>query len=416
MFGRFVEKQPLLKQAPVPLCRRRRFKSGCEVNFARMLCGSLKSNGLADPFKNNEDDTFPEEQLPPPLQEHGAVSMDQPPRKVRQSERAPEGLAHAVHPAGYQQMPQMQQPASSQQLHLPSYFDMWPAHAAAMSQALGANMGFSNSGMGIGGIRHLHQNGNGAAGMNHTAAASGVDVPAYQTAGVPPLQAVSNGLAAAAGATSDAVTDPSFPSDSSPDIQGRKPEASATVVPAVSASQEGCPAAEAQLPSGASASSVAPQASAAVAATGTMHRPKQYPTPPGSLPPMLHPSLPLAATQAPASTAAALSSSFPGSFPFSPNALAANSFAPALHSSTAADVTRLTQSQLGWYAQHLPMFAGNTNPAGLNGYLPAPFVLNTNQVPLKAESPAAAGAAALSSVAAGLEGEAGRKRKSPGSC
>ncbi|KAL0032413.1 hypothetical protein WJX79_010192 [Trebouxia sp. C0005] len=43
--------------------RRRRFKSGCEVNFARMLCGSLNRNGLADPFKNNEDDTFPEEQL-----------------------------------------------------------------------------------------------------------------------------------------------------------------------------------------------------------------------------------------------------------------------------------------------------------------------------------------------------------------
>ena len=379
-----------------------------------MLCGSLKSNGLADPFKNNEEDTFPEEQLPPPLQEHGSA-VDQPLRKGRQSERAPapEGLVHAVHPAGYQpqDMPQVQQPASSQQLHFPSYFDMWPAHAAAMSQALGANMRFGANGIETGGMRHLNQDSDAAARASSAAAAFGVNPSAYQAAGLLPSQAISNGYAATAGATTDAVTNSSLPSDSSPELD--KPKAPATVVPAVLASQEAPPASEAPQPPGLPASSVAPQASTAVAASGAMHRPVQSPTPPGSLPPLRHPSLPHAAV--PASTAATLSSSFPGSFLFLPNAPAADSFAPALHSSTAADVTRLAQSQLGWYAQHLPPFTGPANPAGLNGYLPSPFVLDTHQVPLKAESPAAVDADGLSSAAAGLAVEAGRKRKSPGS-
>ena len=373
-----------------------------------MLCGSLKSNGLADPFKNNEDDTFPEEQLPPLLQEHGSA-MDQSLRKGRQSERAPapEGLAHAVHPTGYQpqHMPQVQQPTSSQQLHFPSYFDMWPAHAAAMSQALGANIRFGVNGIETGGMRHL-QNSDAPA-----AAASGVNPSAYQAAGLLSSQPMSNGCAATAGATTDAVTNPSLPSDSSPELD--KPEATATGVSAVSASQEAPAASEAPQPPGLPASSVAPQASTAAAASGTMHRPVQYPTPPGSLAPLLHPSLSHAA--APATTAATLSSSFPGSFLFPPHAPAADSLAPALHSSTAADVTRLAQSQLGWYAQQLPPFTGPAHPAGLNGYLPTPFVLNTHQVPLKAESPAAVDANGLSSAAAGSAVEAGRKRKSPGS-
>ena len=381
-----------------------------------MLCGSLKSNGLADPFKNNEDDTFPEEQLPPPLQEHSSA-VYQPPRKGRQSEMAPapDGLAHAVDPAGYQpqHMPQVQQPASSQQPHFPSYFDMWPAHAAAMSQALGANMRFGANGMAIDGMRRLHQNSDAVAGADPAVADFGVNVPTCQAAGLLPSQPVSNGCVATSGPISDAVTDPSLPPDSSPELHGNKPKPVATVVLAVSASQEASPASKAQpsptLP-------LAPQASTAVAATGTMHRPMQYPTPPGSLPPLLHPSLPLAAAPAPASTAATLSSSFPGSFLFPPNAPAADSFVPALHSSTAADVTRLAQSQLGWYGQHLPSFTGAANSAGLSGYLPAPFVSNTQHVPLKTEGPANVEANGLSSAAAGSAVEAGRKRKSPGSC
>lgn len=365
-----------------------------------MLCGSLKSNGLADPFKNNEDDTFPEEQLPPYLQEHSSA-VDQPPRKGRQNEMAPapEGLARAVHSAGYQSlhMPQVQQPASSQQLHFPSYLDMWPAHAAAMSQALGANARFNANGTGIVGMRHLHQNSN--AGCAPAAAAFGVDLPDYHAAGLLQSQPVSNGFAATAAAASDAVTNPSLPPDSSSGLQGSMSEAAATAVPTVS--QEASPASQAQQPPALQASLVAPQASTTVADTGTMHRPMQYPTPPGSLPLLLHPSLPLGAAPASASTAATLSSSFPGSFLFPSSAPAADAFAPA-------DMTRLAQSQLGWYAQHLP-------PSSLNGYLPAPFVLNTHQVPFKTQSPAAVDANGLSPAAAGSADEAGRKRKSPGS-
>ncbi|KAL3157100.1 hypothetical protein ABBQ38_001346 [Trebouxia sp. C0009 RCD-2024] len=394
--------------------RRRRFKTGCEVNFARMLCGSLKSNGLADPFKNNEDDTFPEEQLPPPLQEHATASVDHPPRKGRQSGKAPAaGFAHAVYPALYQQQhaAQMQQPSASQQLHLPSYIDMWPTHAAAISQAFGANMGFGANGS----ISSLYQNAGAAAGANAAAAAFAANMSAYQASGLPLPQTMPAALNAKAAPSADAVTNPSLPPHASP-VPHCEP--ATAPVPAVSASQHATPASEAQQPPVVPATSVLPQTSAAVGVTATMHPPMQYPTPPGSLPPLLHPSLAPPAVQATASTAAPPMSGFPGSFPFPPNTSAADAFNPAMHCSTAADMARLTQSQLGWYAQHLPPFGG-AHPPGLNGFLPTPFALNTDQARPKAEdtsavASAAAGVPGLSTAAVGTAGEAGRKRKASG--
>lgn len=379
-----------------------------------MLCGSLKSNGLADPFKNNEDATFAEEQLPPPLQEHATASMDHPARKGRQSEKlAAVGLAHAALPAFYQQQhaAQMQQPSASQQVQFPPYFDMWPAHAAAISQALGANMGFGANGMGLGGMQNLHQNGGTAAAGTSAAAAAafGANMSAYQTSGLPLPQTVPAGVNAKAAPVSDAITNPSLHPHTSPELRDGTGEPAAAPMPPVSASQKTTLASEAQPPLVLPASSVLPYASTAAGAAATTHPPMQYPTPPGSLPPLLHPSLAPPASQ---TTAAAPISGFPGSFPFPPNTSAADAFGPAMHS--VADMTRLTQSQLGWYAQHLAPFSGTAHPAALNGFLPTPFALNTNPVCPKADNPAVASAAAGVPGVSAAAGEPAKKRKTSG--
>lgn len=379
-----------------------------------MLCGSLKSNGLADPFKNNEDDTFPEEQLPPPLQEHDAPSADHPTRKGRQSEKPANGdLNHAAHPARYQHAAQMQQQAMLQQAPFPSYFDMWPAHAAAMSQAFGA------SGMGVAGMGNAEQNG--AAAAAAAAFQTSMNMSAHQLAGLPLPQAGMHPATAAAKLA--AVSSPSLQADTCRGAGllslGPAPSAVATAAAAAPPSQEAGPSSEAEQPplTALTASMMVPQSSTAVGTTGIMHRPLLYPNVPGGTPSLFHTGLAPAATQAAASSAALISSGFPSSFPFPLNMPTLDANGNGTYPSAAADASRL--SQLGLYGQHLPAFAHAAHTAGMGNFLPTPFAVNSHQGPVKSESTAAASAAAdqggLPSAAAGIAGEAGRKRKSPGS-
>ena len=406
------------------LCRRRRFKSGCEVNFARMLCGSLKSNGLADPFKNNEDDSFPEEQLPPPLQEHGPAAGDQLPKKGRQNEKPiNEGPLHAGHPAHYHQQyqPHMQQHAASQHLHFPSYFDMWPAHAAAVSQAFGANLGLGANGMGVRGMRHHDQNGSAAATSHAGDAAasafqSSINMSAYQMAGLPVLQPLSGMQSATAAAKPDAISVSAPRADSPPNASSSdaKPAAAAVAAAPSTEAAEGS-AQPQQLPTGTAAPfTVLPQQSAAVGTTGIVHRPLQYPTPAGMVPSLFLPNMPANATQTTGNTAALPNGSCPGSFPFPPGMPPGDALPTSMCYSTAGDASRLAQSQLGLYAQHLPAFASAGNTAGIGGFFPASFAPNSNQAP-SGGTAAASAAVDQSGVSSAAAGETGRKRKSPGS-
>ena len=135
-------------------------------------------------------------------------------RKGRQNEMPiNEGPLHAGHPAHYHQQyqPHMQQHAASQHLHFPSYFDMWPAHAAAVSQAFGANLGLGANGMGVRGMRHHDQNGSAAATSHAGDAAasafqSSINMSAYQMAGLPVLQPLSGMQSATAAAKPDAIS------------------------------------------------------------------------------------------------------------------------------------------------------------------------------------------------------------------
>ena len=395
-----------------------------------MLCGSLKSNGLADPFKNNEDDSFPEEQLPPPLQEHDPAAADQLPRKGRQSEKpTDEGPLHAGHAAYYhQQHPaQMQQHAASQHLHFPSCLGMWPAHAAAVSQAFGANLGLVANGMGSRGMRHPHQNGSDADTSHAGDAAasafqSSMNTSAYQMAGLPMLQPLSGMQTATAAAKPDAVLASAPQADNLPKPAGSDANLAATAVAAAPSTEEAQGSTQAQqLPAETAAPfMMPPQQSTAVGTSGIVDRPLQCPTPAGMVPSLFLPNLPPNATQTTGGTAALPNGSCPSSFPFPPSVPAGDALPANVCYSTAGDGSRLAQSQLGLYAQHLPAFAATGNPAGVSRFFPAPFAPSGNQAPVKSGATAAASAAVDQSgvsLAAGgaAAAETGRKRKSPGS-
>ncbi|KAL0049880.1 hypothetical protein WJX82_011620 [Trebouxia sp. C0006] len=367
--------------------RRRRFKSGCEVNFARMLCGSLNRNGLADPFKNNEDDTFPEEQLPPPLQEHEPpAASDYPPRKAHHANAAPVHSQHLMHHFPLAQLPHQAlqlQHTGSFPVQFPSFFDMYPAHAQAASQAFAAHSAAPHTMHGPA----ASVNGNGDAGpsANHGM------LPNHQMAEINQTSAPSSDAEAAAAAAAAPM---------GRDEVGRAQQA------------------------GPSLFMVPPYPSTAVGTTGIMHRPIHYPTPTSGVPSLFHTSLPPAGIPQPdAALPQGLgampglpSSSFPTSFGFPPNSSAADMFPPNLYYGAAADAARL-------YAHHMAPFAKTANispygPAGLSTFLPTPFAATGLQTP-KVEGvtvePAASSQTDPAGPAAGAAVETGRKRKTPGS-
>ena len=398
-------------------CRRRRFKSGCEVNFARMLCGSLNRNGLADPFKNNEDDTFPEEQLPPPLQEHEPpAASDYPPRKARHVDAAPVHSQHLMHhfPLAQLQHQALQpQHTGSSPVHFPSFFDMYPAHAQAASQAFAAHGAAPHT---------LHGpaacgNGNGDAGPS----ASHGMLPNRQVAG-PPLSGMNGAIDSAQAGVSPAAPAALGPVDmglgvnqaAAPSIDADAAAAAPTGIDEVGRAQQAGP----------SLFMAPPYPSTAVGTTGIMHRPIHYPTPTSGVPSLFHTSLPPAGIPQPdaalpqglGAVPGLPSSSFPTSFGFPPNSSAADMFPPNLYYGAAADAARL-------YVHHMAPFAKTANispygPAGLSTFLPTPFAVTGLQAP-KVEGvtlePAAPSQADPAGSAAGAAVETGRKRKTPGS-
>ena len=441
MFGFMVVNR---QQSPClhGLCRRRRFKSGCEVNFARMLCGSLKSNGLADPFKNSEDDSFPEEQRPPPLQEHdttATIAADLLPRKFRQHAAAASGPVGNLRAGQPHQHPgQQQQHALHQQFHaslpmqFPAFFDLYPAHAQAAAQASATNakagaMHSAVDGRGLG--LSLQHDGDLAA-VNDTRnvdAERALNVDGmldYHLADtIPPkLAPGSCGERDSAAQPAVSVAAPTGPAEGSEAAVGDNlPEPVAAAAPAhAAAAQESAAVASAQQLLSAGGSNpymLMPHMSAALGTTGIMHRPVQYPS--GVLPSLFHTSPPpagmphLAAAAAAAAQPMAAMSGLPGSFPFPPNSSAADAYPPNLYYSVAADAARL-------YAQQMAPFARAANaslcgPAGLSSLLPtsfAPSLLKTAKPEGLDTAPAAAD---HNHVSASAAGEAGRKRKSPGS-
>ncbi len=406
-------------------CRRRRFKSGCEVNFARMLCGSLNRNGLADPFKNNEDDTFPEEQLPPPLQEHDPpAASDYPPRKARHADAAPVHSQHLMHhfPLAQLQHQALQlQHTGSFPVQFPSFFDMYPAHAQAASQAFAA----------CGAAPHTMHGPVASVNGNGDACPSAIYgmLPNHQMAGLPlhmPLSGTSGATDSAQAGVSPAAPAALGPVDAGVGAGVNQPAA-----PSIDAEAAAAAAAPVGIDevgraqhAGPSSFMVPPYPSTAVGTTGIMHRPIHYPTPTSGVPSLFHTSLPPAGIPQPdAALPQGLgplpglpSSSFPTSFGFPPNSSAADMFPPNLYYGAAADAARL-------YAHHMAPFAKTANispygPAGLSTFLPTPFAatgLQTPKVEGVTEVPAAPSQTDPAGSAAAAAVETGRKRKTPGS-
>ena len=386
-----------------------------------MLCGSLNRNGLADPFKNNEDDTFPEEQLPPPLQEHEPpAASDYPPRKAHHANAAPVHSQHLMHHFPLAQLPHQAlqlQHTGSFSVQFPSFFDMYPAHAQAASQAFAAHSAAPHTMHGPA----ASVNGNGDAGpsANHGM------LPNHQMAGLPlhmPLSGMNGagdlaqaGVSPAALGAVDVGVGAEINQTSAPSSDA---EAAAAAAPMgmgeVGRAQQAGP----------SLFMVPPYPSTAVGTTGIMHRPIHYPTPTSGVPSLFHTSLPPAGIPQPdAALPQGLgampglpSSSFPTSFGFPPNSSAADMFPPNLYYGAAADAARL-------YAHHMAPFAKTANispygPAGLSTFLPTPFAATGLQTP-KVEGvtvePAAPSQTDPAGPAAGAAVETGRKRKTPGS-
>lgn len=407
-------------------CRRRRFKSGCEVNFARMLCGSLNRNGLADPFKNNEDDTFPEEQLPPPLKEHEPpTASDHPPRKPRHADAAAAAPVNSQHLMHHFPLAQLQHQALQLQhtgslpVQFPSFFDMYPAHAQAASQAFAVHGAAPDTMPGP----VASVNGNDDAGPS---AFHGM-LPNHQMAGLPlprPLSGMSGATDSAQAGVSPAAPTAAGPVDMelAAGLNQTAPPSSHAEAAAAApmGMDEMCRAQQA----GPSSFMAPPYTSSAVGTTGIMHRPVHYPTPTSGVPSLFHTSLPPAGIPQPDAALpqglGALpglpSSSFPTSFSFPPNSSAADMFPPNLYYGAAADAARL-------YAHHMAPFAKTANispygPAGLSTFLPTPFAATGLQTP-KVEGvtvvPAAPSQTDPAGPAAGAAVETGRKRKTPGS-
>ncbi|KAA6418689.1 MAG: hypothetical protein FRX49_11342, partial [Trebouxia sp. A1-2] len=364
--------------------RRRRFKSGCEVNFARMLCGSLNRNGLADPFKNNEDDTFPEEQLPPPLQQHEPPTASDPSRKARHADAAPVNSQHLMHHfplAQLQHQALLLQHTGSFPVQFPSFFDMYPAHAQAASQAFAAQGAAPHT---------MHQpvasaNGNSDAGPS----ASHGMLPNHHMAGLP----LHRPLSGTSGATDSAQAGVSPAALGSVDVgvgagvnQTAAPSSDAEEAAAAAAAPTGVDEMGRAQHAGPSSSMVPQYTSSAVGTTGIMPRPVHYPTRTSGVPSLFHTSLPPGIPQPDAALPPGLgavpglpSSSFPTSFGFPPNSTAADMFPPNLYCGAAADAARL-------YAHHMAPFAKTANispygPAGLSTFLPTPFAATGLQTP-----------------------------------
>ena len=267
-------------------CRRRRFKSGCEVNFARMLCGGLKSNGLADPFKNNEDDTFPEEQLPPPLQEHDP--SDQVPRRPR--------------PAVAPSHPQLA-PAFNPYMQLPYPLGQMypvPAMVPTSSQHAGSNTNnaFEPSIVATAGAPDVPM----PRPLSRTGAAEGIpkteDPSALQSPGGASALATEAGTAT----VSCIDADPSIAASTSgqPGQQAGPLQYPVSAAQQASGSGMGLSGPPFMMPT---------SLSAPVGTTGIMHRPLPYPTP-ASLPSLFHP-----AAQPDATTMQAFTGMHGGNFP-----------------------------------------------------------------------------------------------------
>ncbi len=392
-----------------------------------MLCGSLNRNGLADPFKNNEDDTFPEEQLPPPLQEHDPpAASDHPPRKARHADAAAAAPVHSQHLMHHFPLAQLQHQAlqlqhtGSSPVQFPSFFDMYPAHAQAASQAFAAHGAAPHT---------LHGpvasvNGNGDAGRS---AIPGM-LPNHQMAGLP-LHMPLSGMGRATDSAQAGISPAAPAALGTVDVgvsagvnQAAAPSSDAEA--AAAAAPMGIDEAGRAQHAGPSAFMVPPYPSTAVGTTGIMHRPIPYPTPTSGVPSLFHTSLPHAGIPQPdAALPQGLgampglpSSSFPASFGFPPNSSAADMFPPNLYYGAAADAARL-------YAHHMAPFAKTANispygPAGLSTFLPTPFAATGLQTP-KVEGvtvePAAPSQTDPAGSAAGAAVETGRKRKTPGS-
>ncbi|KAL0034314.1 hypothetical protein WJX77_008756 [Trebouxia sp. C0004] len=406
--------------------RRRRFKSGCEVNFARMLCGSLNRNGLADPFKNNEDDTFPEEQLPPPLQEHEPpIASDRPSRRARHADAADAAPGHSQHLMHHFPVAQLQHQAlrlqhtGSRPVQFPSFFDIYPAHAQAASQAFAAH----------GAAPHTMQqsvanvNGNGDAGP------SGIHgiLPNHQMADLPvprPLSGMSGARDSALAGVSPAVPTALGPVDMGGDAGVSQTAAPSTAAEAAAAAPVGMDELCRVQQAGSSTFTAPPYTSSGVGTTGIMHRPVHYPTPTSGVPSLFHTSLPPAGIPQPdgalsqglGAVPGLPSSSFPTSCSFPPNSSAADMFPPNLYYGAAADAARL-------YAHHMAPFAETSNispygPAGLSTFLPIPLAATGLQPP-KVEGmtvvPPAPSQTHPAGSPPGAAVETGRKRKTPGS-
>lgn len=439
--GRFALQASCQNHPLDVLCRRRRFKSGCEVNFARMLCGSLKSNGLADPFKNNEEDTFPEEQLPPPLQEHDMLpSSDHSLKKARQHADASAAAAaasgqHVAHaynaqPAQLQQQGLQSQHNGMLQMQFPSFFDLYPAHAHAASQAFAAH---STAPCAVPGGVHPHQNGGGASVNGYADAGSAAfrGMPDQQMTDAQMLRPLTDmsGAADPAGVSPAPAASAAVPMDTTADHGvSQAAEPSSTAQTAAAAPQPEMSMSSAQQ-AGSSAFVVPPYMSSTVGTTGIMHRPVQYPHFTSGVPSLFHTSLPPAVAPQPDPTAAAAgptqafgtmtglpSISFPGSFGFPPASCAADMFPPNLYYGAAAEAARLHAHNMAPFAKAAS--ASLYGPASLSTFLPTPLAASTLQTPQPEATtavPAGGGPSQVAGAAAESAGQAGRKRKTPGS-
>lgn len=342
-----------------------------------MLCGGLKSNGLADPFRNNEDDTFPEEQLPPPLQEHDP--SDQPPRRPRN-----------IPPAAQPQLALPFNPYMHLQHPLGHFY---PGHALSNGHATYAGMPSSS--------QH--------AGSNTTTANAAAGEAAEGLPGLPlprPLSRTGAGEVKA-----ELASEAQLPSgaDAAQRNAGTDAAASAgTAVEAQSIQQAG----PMQYPGfgpqqgwaggpQAPPFMVPPGLSAPVGTTGIMHRPLPYPAP-SSLPSLFHPT-----GQPDAAALQALSGMHGGNFPLSSQAMPEG-------------FPRLYYGAARLYAQHMAGPHGRAPGAdaamygstGFNPFMHMPFGANNFPGP-QANIPAAnSGHAAESGSAQAAESV--KKRKTSG--
>lgn len=350
-----------------------------------MLCGGLKSNGLADPFKNNEDDTFPEEQLPIPLQEHNP--SDHPSRRPRTAAAALQPyMAPPFNP--YMQL----------QYPMPH---LYPGHALSNSHAMPAVHA-----MMPGSFQHS------SSGVTNSNAAAAMAM------GAPQILPMARPLART-GASDSASAKTDLPSEAQPSSATEATDAAGSVclesdVVAASVASAGQDAQQTEsmqpavsLPQQAWGGPpfgppvmMPPNLSAPVGTTGIMHRPLPYP-PPSSLPSLFQPT-----GQPEAAALQALSGMQGGNFPLTPQAMSEGF--PQLYFGAA----RLyAQHMSGPFGKAPGADASMCGPAGFNPFLHMPF--GANGVLGSQASPAAAGSDHAAGSGSAQAAESSRKRKAP---